>query len=420
MEVDEQRHLISKIAMANSLRESISIFSQNQNLLNNCKFIFASNKGPVPGLSVTFDFKDGSVIRSLFNTEKVLVLDKDTLDEMSYGSAQFQIDYSISLDTQALSYLEPYINGFENKLPNDFKEIFSFISRDGVFVDPMPYVHENYFNLNIPEAAGRIFNKLKAYEVLRTLDRRVLENESIVKTSCSETELMKNTQEHIARMFTTMAEVTFMNELKLNFNYQYAHLLKMISIQLGKPNREKHTKTIDFLNFCHKDVSSIGFREALVANKFFEEGQKLGFFSKIQKNKKDIFRIIKGMAWDLYHIRQMERLATIRPDKNARYYFSSFLTCDKRLVDILDLYPLKCFAYVEGNYEPMPFFDGDILKSLSSNLDEENEIYNQFFSLDKVNFRSANREESRSKLSTLVKHLEVELSEIANVELVSE
>ena len=123
------------------------------------------------------------------------------------------------------------------------------------------------------------------------------------------------------------------------------------------------------------------------------------------------------MAWDLYHIRQMELLATIRPDDNARYYLPAFLTCDKRLVDILDLYPLKCFAYVEGNYEPMPFFDGDIIKSLSYNLEEENDIYDKFFSSDKVNATAANRDESTSKLSTLVKRLEAELSEIANVKL---
>jgi hypothetical protein len=415
---DEQRSLIAEIAMADSLGESIATFSLTQDFLEGCKFIFASEKGSAPGKSVRFDFKDGSAIRSLFNTEKILVLDKETLKEMSFGNAKFQIDYSISLDTQALSYLEPYINGFENKLPNDFKDIFTFISRDDVFVDPMPYVHENYMNLNVPKAADRIFNKLKAYEVLRTLDKCALENESIVRSSCTEAELMKNTQEHIARMFTAMANAGFVNELNINFNYQYVHLLKMISIQLEKPNRSTYSKIIDFLDFCHEDVSSIGFREALIANGYFKIGQKLGFFSKIQKNKKDLFKVINGMAWDLYHIRQMERLATIRPNENAKYYFPSFLTCDKRLIDIIDLYPLKCFAYVEGDYEPIPFFDGDILKSLSGNLDEENEIYSKYFSSNKVNIRAANREVSRNELTELVKKLELELSQIANVELV--
>ena len=45
-------------------------------------------------------------------------------------------------------------------------------------------------------------------------------------------------QEHIARMYTAMAEENFMKALNVNFNYQYAHLLKMISIQLEKPKRK--------------------------------------------------------------------------------------------------------------------------------------------------------------------------------------
>ncbi|MGC3834408.1 hypothetical protein ACPSKX_09090 [Moritella viscosa] len=114
---DEQRALIQEIATADSLGESIAIFSLTKELLDGCKFIFASDSGPSPGLSVGQDFKDGSAIRSLFSTEKVLVLDNETLRDMSLGTAEFQIDYSISLDTQALSYLEPYISGNVNKLP---------------------------------------------------------------------------------------------------------------------------------------------------------------------------------------------------------------------------------------------------------------------------------------------------------------
>ncbi|HIF9272819.1 TPA: hypothetical protein ACX6QR_000799 [Photobacterium damselae] len=414
---NEKRSLIAEIATADTLIESISIFNQTQDLLEDCKFIFASEKGATPGLSVKFDFQDGSAIRSLFNTENVLVLDKETFKEMLTGNAHFQIDYSISLDTQALSYLEPYINGFENKLPNDYKDIFSFICRDDVFVDALPYVYENYQNIHKPNAPEKIFNKLKAYEILRTLDKFAFENESIIKSKCTDAELIKKTQEHIARMYLDMTNNNFIETLNVRFNNQYAYLLKMISIQLKNPKRSTNSKIIEFLDFCHKDVSFIGLRETLVANAFFKHGQKFKFFSKIQKNKKDIFDIIKGMAWDLFHIRQMEFLATIRTNKSARYNFPAFLTCDKRLIDIIDLYPMKCLAYIESNHEPMPFFDVDILQSLSDNLDKQHEIYNNYFSPDKVEIRSNNRELSTNKLKELVKDLEVELSLVANVEL---
>lgn len=412
---DEQRALIQEIATAEFFSESLALFNVTKEMLGDCKFIFAADNGPLPGLSVGRDFENGSAVRSLFSTERVLVLDKETLNEMSKGTAKFQIDYSISLDTQALSYLEPYIIGNSSKLPKDFKEIFSFISQGNVFVDPLPYIHENYQNLTNEKSAERIFSKLKAYEVLRNLDIGELENKSIVKASISEEELMSITQQQISRMYRDLDNAPYMKELDISFNYQYAHLLKMICIQLENPKKSRYQKISEFLDFCHFDVSAIGFREIFIACEFFEKGQKLGFFSKIQKNKKDLFQIVKGMAWDLYHIRQMERASTMRPDQRARYFFPSFLTCDKRLVEVLDLYPLKCLAYIEGAYEPMPFFNRDIVGTLTKTDIEKDEILNKYFIESKVNYRSKNRDKARNSFSALVHNLEYELSKVANV-----
>lgn len=415
MITDEQRQLINEIGTAERLEDSFNIFNFFQDKLEKSKFIFAATKGATPGLSVNFDFKDGSAIRSLFHSDKVLVLDKETVNEMTKGQTTFQVDYSISLDTQALSYLEPYAKNNKDKLPNDFKEIFEFIAQDNVFVDPMPYIHENYSNLSDPESVEKIFNKLKAYEVLRTIDELALKKQSIVKSCCTESELLKRTQEQIARMFSDLSIPTFVEQITSNFNYQYIHLLKMSSIQLKNPKRSVYKKIIDYLDFCHKEVATIGLRELIIASEFFKRGQKFEFFGKIQKNKKDIFKVINGMAWDLYHVRQLERLITIRPNSDARYYFPSLLTCDKRLIEVIDLYPLKCCAYIEDDYEPIPFFDGDILEILSNSSDEKNEIYKSYFSIDKQNERTHARDLVRSKFPDLVKNLEIELSQVASV-----
>ncbi|QWL70111.1 hypothetical protein HQ397_08180 [Aeromonas hydrophila] len=412
---DEQRELIARIATADNIEESLDIFTLYINHLDKCKFIFASQTGTQPGFSVNLNFNAGSAIRSLFKSDRVLFLDKETLNEMKYDEAQFIIDYSISLDTQALSYLEPYINGFTNRLPNDFKDIFLFISRDNVFIDPMPYIHENYMNIEDFNSIDKIFNKLKAYEILRTLDQQALKNDSIVRSTCTEFELNKNTQDYVARMLTAMSEPAFVRELKNSFNHQYIHILKMVIIQLSKPHKPVYSKITDFLNFCHNDMSSIGLREVIIANEYFKKGQKLEFFSKIQTKKDNLLKIINGMAWDLYHIRNMELFIAIRPNKDARYYIPSFLTCDKRLIEIIDLYPLKCCAYIEGDRKPMPFFDGNIFDLISNNINEKEELYEKYFSSEKLKFREIHRNAKRNCFSELVKVLEAELCQIAKI-----
>jgi len=67
---------------------------------------------------------------------------------MRNGVATFSIDYSISLDTQAVSYLKSFIVGSTGgSLPKDIAEVLGFITRDDVYVDPIPYVLENLHNL---------------------------------------------------------------------------------------------------------------------------------------------------------------------------------------------------------------------------------------------------------------------------------
>ena len=173
--------LIYQIANACNLQHSVQIFTTNKDKLKGYKFIFASEKGSEPGHAVSFNFENGSAIRGLFRTKNVYLLDEKTLEEMYSNECKFPIDYSISLDTQALSYLQPYIESNNSRLPKDFKEIFTFIARDDVNVDPLPYEFENYSNLEA--SSDKIFEKLKAYQLLRTIDSELLLKNDLIKST---------------------------------------------------------------------------------------------------------------------------------------------------------------------------------------------------------------------------------------------
>lgn len=264
-----KRTIIAEICTADSLYESYKLFDLHSEQLNEYKIIFSSKSGGTPGFSVNKNFPDGSVVRSLFNSDKIVVLDTEISNAMKNGSVTYPIDFSISLDTQALSYLEPYINGYHNKLPKDFEEIFNFISRDDVNVDPMPYMQENLFNLKDSCSAEKIFKKLKAYEILRTLDKEYLENEKRVKSILSEAELQKKTQEHIARMYHYLDDHMLTKSIQFNFKYMYWHLLAMISIQLEGKKLSTNKKLIKLFELCDQEIATLSLREISIAKKIF-------------------------------------------------------------------------------------------------------------------------------------------------------
>lgn len=168
---DIERIAVTSVANADSLSEALQAYDDYLGLIPDWKFVIASNRGAVPGLSVNRTFSDGSVVRGLFGTSAVLLLDPTTRQDMESGrEAVIPVDYSISLDSQALSYLAPYLRGKTSRLAGDFHEIFSFISNEHVFVDPIPYMLENLPNVLVKEKAEKIKQRLAGYEVLRTMD----------------------------------------------------------------------------------------------------------------------------------------------------------------------------------------------------------------------------------------------------------
>ena len=191
-------------------------------------------------------------------------------------------------------------------MPSDFLEVFSFISRIDVNVDPVPYILENLFNLRDQKSADRIFEKLKAYEILRTLDTDWLNSHGAVRSVLSDSELNKRAQEFIADMYRDSEEVKFMEGIKFRQQCMYANLLKMSILQIKNRSQNLSKKVHQFLEFCDSDIATLSMREIVLARAYFECGQRLLFFRNIQAKKQDIFDQLDSMAWDLWHLHQLQ------------------------------------------------------------------------------------------------------------------
>lgn len=405
----------ARICNASGTAEAFALYREFAPLLAEYKFIFATEKGGLPGFAVNRTFSAGASVRSVFKKERVLVLDPETFREMleGGGNSTYPIDYSISLDTQALSYLEPFIAGAYSRLPTDFQEVFEFIARDEVYVDPLPYIMENLDNLSEIRAADRIFSKLKAYEVLRTLDAEWLQRKGEVRSRLTEYELSVCAQQHISRMYMDLSAAAVMKGLRFRHQYMYACLLKMACIQAQLPSAAVENKVQAFLEFCDSRLATMNSRETAVAREYFERGQGLPFFGKIQRgSKNNVLDSLRNMAWDLWHIRQLEEALTFQLTKEARYFFPALLTFDKRFIEIIDLYPLKACAFKADSGYPLPFYDGDWASLRLTDPGREREIIERYFSRAAVASRDGRRDRAKSELFDTVAQLEEEARSI--------
>jgi len=121
--------IVARICNSDTTSEAFQLYQLAAPLLKDYKFVFASDKGGQPGFAVNRTFSAGAAVRSLFKTDRILVLDPDTTLEMESGQSTYLIDYSISLDTNAMSYLVPHMAGKRGGgIPADFLEVFEFIA----------------------------------------------------------------------------------------------------------------------------------------------------------------------------------------------------------------------------------------------------------------------------------------------------
>jgi hypothetical protein len=284
-----------------------------------------------------------------------------------------------------------------------------------VYVDPIPYLQENLCNLDDRDAADKIFGKLKAYEVLRTIDTDCLSSKNIVRSRLSDQELSKRAQEHVSRMYMDRDHDGTMKALRFRHQFQYSCLLKMISIQLASPKANIDEKIASFLEFSHLQLATMAGREIALARAYFERGQNLTFFGKIQRNRPDLLKLLDNMAWDLLHIRQLEEMLTLPSPTGAPYFFPALLTFDKRFIEVIDLYPLKSCAFKIGGTEIVPFYDGDWFGLLSSKRDDSHaDVVGKYFSDNAIASRDARRNAAKTQLADIVCQLEEEVSEFPN------
>ncbi|MFT3964565.1 MAG: hypothetical protein QM690_01625 [Sphingobium sp.] len=404
-----------RIVNSDSTDEAYELYKIFAPLLTDYKFAFASGLGPLPGFAVNRNFSAGAAIRSLFRSERVFVLDTETVEEMEKGGSSFHIDYSISLDTNAMSYLEPYIAGRQGGgIPRDFSEVFAFIARPDVYVDPLPYFTENRFKLADSKKPESIYNNLIAYEALRTIDAEWLERNGEVRSTLTGSELAALAQDHMSRMYFDLGNQSAMKGLARRYQYGYACLLKMTAIQLKAPGAPASRKMTAFAEFCHSTLSSMAAREIAVAKAYFHQGQKHRFFHKIQKNKDNILDIIRNMAWDMWHVRQLEQSFAQNPSDTARYFFPALLTFDRGLIEIMDLYRLKACAYNVKTRRPLPVFDGDPFLLLGTDEQDGKQLFDKYYSEESITQRRSALEATLSDFDLIIEMLEQDVLKVTH------
>lgn len=208
-----------------------------------------------------------------------------------------------------------------------------------------------------------------------------------------------------------------MREYENRQHWVYSLLLKMALIQLKDPRLPLKQKVHRFLEYCDIQLATMFARECVISRNYFDKGQGFTFFSKVQAKQKDLFAVLRGMAWDLLHVHYLEQALTFTLKTDARYFFSALLTFDKRLIEVIDMYPLKACAcaFIDGQRAWIPFPAGDWFALVTDEPLEQDYIRRRFYSNQARTSRDERREKVKARIAEIVPSLEAELSDVAKV-----
>ncbi len=401
--MDTLTKVIHELQLAENVNDYFDIWFDNENFLNknNASILFTQKtyKNPeLPNISIFSGYENE--FKSLFDNNNLTFINKYIADsKKSNITPKFILDYSISMDTQFVSYIEKY---FQNKRFEDeikFEEILYKLIDNNINVDYIPYLIEN-------------MSKGTPIEGVRQNLKEVIRFFCLDKNSSLLIKNMKvSNEQDFLKKYNSISNSLNNNNSKLlynNFNYMHKSLY-LILLNIVYINKKENTfiqKIDKLLSFMHYDMNAIFARELIIASKFYELDDKVIFFGKVREiNKKTIPRL-KNMAWDLALIRMLEYSFKLRPNLNAEFYISYFLTFDKGLSQIIDFFSLKTIFTLEKDnfFQTIPYIE-------IINFFKQNNLDEKYYSNEAREFRRNNLDKTESKYDYLISQMEYKIEE---------
>ncbi|MGB6328393.1 MAG: hypothetical protein WBF48_05665 [Halarcobacter sp.] len=396
--MNTQGHIVHELQFANTFENFITIWLKYEDYFieNKANIVFTqdifTNKD-LPSIDMFKGYENR--FKSLFKNNNLTFLNETIINAYKTGKKpEFKIDYTVSFDTQFVSYIEKYFTNIKFTDETEFEEILYNLTDNNVQSDYLPYMMENMSKQENKEGIKQNIEHVVKFFSLDKTSSILLKNMRV-----DSNEEYKNRLSPILHNIDNMTYSSMYEEFSFWQKVLYIILMKIVIINYEKNTVEE--KINDLMQFMHYELNVIFARELVFAKEFFEKDTDIIFFNKVRNiNKKTLSRL-ENMSWDFALMRFLERSLASRPIKEADFYISYFLTFDKGLSQLIDLYPIKAFIYFEKNNDYNIIPEIDIINFL-----EEYGLDEKYFNENAINYRASKCTRDILKYNDLQKQLE--------------
>jgi hypothetical protein len=274
-------HAMKAIQDAENPLQVLSIWSKYSECLAGAKLIYshaAPVDVPIPFSHWPHNIFHKGAFRPFFVEPYLYFIDELTTERIVRVD-NIKVDYSVSLDTNAASYVENLVNN-QGGIPTDFIKAIKIIIERGLNFDYTFYLMENTSNYRDPAKAKLIRQNLIALQILNSLDRELYARTNEVRSILPVSQLEASADAKLHRFYVTLKTG---NQL---FTYEHWHailyvmLLKIIEIEYCRKGRVPLERKIEQLfTFMHEEMRAYFDRLTIIALKLFNKRSDVSFFN---------------------------------------------------------------------------------------------------------------------------------------------
>lgn len=376
-------HILSDVATelqkAKDSQEVTEIWHRFLIFLHDCKLIYSHPEESdivMPSKTWPRNFPGGGFLRPLFAHDNLFFLDQRIAGEQWLGSrSAVKVDSTVEFDTNVASYVEGFVENRPGHNRERVREVLDFVvSTDSVNFAYNFYAMENARGFYDGSRVESIRRNLRSIMKLDYLDRKKYQDTGEVSAVITDRELDRKADEKLREMY----DARYGEGMRAEFNpvneMLYLLLLKAVEIQYGVEKRKLAAKMEELYEFMHFELKTLLVREAIIALNFFKNPSRLTFFGRIKPKRgwtaPELLGELRNMSWDLMLFRVMERMAAI--PGQGDFLIPYFLTFDRKMVQLFDLFPLKAvFAYGDAA-QMIPLWETEPLEELRKDIDTAN------------------------------------------------
>lgn len=347
---------INEMFYCETMIEHFACYQRYYRDLTDCNFIvFSEYEGTELPKALCTNYENDFAVINIGCANRYYAMNKEIYEEMlKTRKSEYYIDVCVELDTQAVSYLKDIFVEY-NEMPvlRGRKCLIEYLQLPNVDYSCNPYLVENAAKMNSINSID-CYNNIKSFMLFKAFDHTGFLQNGVIKYNVTEEEIQIETD----ILFNDIRSEKFIEYYIDIYEMQkaaYILLLKAISIEFINSKRSAQNKIMDLFDFVNNELGFIAERELEVCYYYFMHHNKTKkFFKMIQKNSNNLLNAIKSMAWDLIHIRLIEREFAFKPTNKVQYAIHVLLTYDNGLKEILQINPVEQIAFYKG--VPLPKF----------------------------------------------------------------